>query len=567
MNIEQPSRRPFWLLVIAATGLGLIALAACSGPYEFDATPTPTRTPQPSSTPTPTITPSPTPTPTPAWPVSVGCGAAVPAAACARLQEKVVQDPEHFFWAGDAVGAEVQLSAEESLNAVAAGTWVYALAAPFYTVQDSATFTDVQSTWVGTPAGPFLSHPLLVTTDTLRVLTDLWGNPTGDSVQVIDAVAELLPQAVQRNGWAILPFDELESRWKVMQVDGASPMWRDLDLTTYPLTVPLTLGAVGRSDALPLLAEDEMAFSNRDESKMAVVVMTGVTALTRGTGQLMEARGMTFPAQDIGDWLRNADLTHISNEVSFTPDCPTSLPEGTMIFCSREPYIELLDAVGTDIVELTGNHNNDYGIEPTIYTFELFRQRGWEWFGGGEDLADATTPLTVTIGPNRLAFLGCNNVGPEYGFATEDRPGAAPCDWDAMAVQVRQLRDAGWLPIFTVQAYETYEYFPTAVQVSTFGTIADAGAVIVQGSQAHQPQGFGFQNGAFIHYGLGNLFFDQMWSLGTRQEFIDRHVFYDGRYLGVELLTAILEDYGRPRPMTVEERVELLNATFEVSGW
>ena len=36
----------------------------------------------------------------------------------------------------------------------------------------------------------------------------------------------------------------------------------------------------------------------------------------------------------------------------------------------------------------------------------------------------------------------------------------------------------------------------------------------------------------------------------TRREFIDRHVFYDGKYLGVELLTALLEDYSRPSPMT-----------------
>jgi len=33
----------------------------------------------------------------------------------------------------------------------------------------------------------------------------------------------------------------------------------------------------------------------------------------------------------------------------------------------------------------------------------------------------------------------------------------------------------------------------------------------------------------------------------TRREFYDRHVFYDGRYLGVELLTGILEDYSRGR--------------------
>ena len=53
----------------------------------------------------------------------------------------------------------------------------------------------------------------------------------------------------------------------------------------------------------------------------------------------------------------------------------------------------------------------------------------------------------------------------------------------------------------------------------------------------------------------------------SEQEFIDRHVFYDGRHLSVELLTAMLEEYARPRPMTLEERRALLSETFAASQW
>jgi len=91
--------------------------------------------------------------------------------------------------------------------------------------------------------------------------------------------------------------------------------------------------------------------------------------------------------------------------------------------------------------------------------------------------------------------------------------------------------------------------------------------VIVSGSQAHQPQSFEFRNGAFIHYGLGNLFFDQMASAAVRQEFLDRHVIYDGRYISTELLTTFLEDFAQPRPMTADERAAFLAALFSASGW
>ncbi len=37
----------------------------------------------------------------------------------------------------------------------------------------------------------------------------------------------------------------------------------------------------------------------------------------------------------------------------------------------------------------------------------------------------------------------------------------------------------------------------------------DAGADIVSGSQAHQPQGMEIRGDGFINYGLGNLFFGQ----------------------------------------------------------
>jgi poly-gamma-glutamate synthesis protein (capsule biosynthesis protein) len=39
-------------------------------------------------------------------------------------------------------------------------------------------------------------------------------------------------------------------------------------------------------------------------------------------------------------------------------------------------------------------------------------------------------------------------------------------------------------------------------------------------------------------------------------------VFYEGRYLGVVLRTAFLEDLARPRPMTPEERRALLEQLF-----
>ncbi|MCS7010037.1 MAG: CapA family protein, partial [Anaerolineales bacterium] len=92
----------------------------------------------------------------------------------------------------------------------------------------------------------------------------------------------------------------------------------------------------------------------------------------------------------------------------------------------------------------------------------------------------------------------------------------------------------------------------------------EAGAVIVSGSHSHFPQYMEFYGDSFIHYGLGNLFFDQMDypAVGTRREFADRYVIYDGRLISIELLTFMLEDYARPRRMTPSERRQFLYEVF-----
>jgi poly-gamma-glutamate synthesis protein (capsule biosynthesis protein) len=313
----------------------------------------------------------------------------------------------------------------------------------------------------------------------------------------------------------------------------------------------------------------EIPASNFDPQKMTVVAMTGVTALVRATAYEMEKHGITYPAQDIREWLLNADITHISNEVPFASDCPYPDPvQPDVRFCSRDSYIQLLEDVGTDVVELTGDHFQDWGNEAMLHTLDLYRERDWLTYGGGANLSEGRKALLIEKGPNRIAFIGCNAKGGSFAQASETEPGAAACDMDWMAAEINRLKGEGYLVIATFQHLEYYTYDPQPDQQRDFRQMADAGAAIVSGSQAHQPQGMEFRNGSFIHYGLGNLFFDQ-YSLceACRQGFIDRHVFYDGRYISTKLLPIQFIDYARSRPMTLEETDVLLQALFLASGW
>jgi len=136
---------------------------------------------------------------------------------------------------------------------------------------------------------------------------------------------------------------------------------------------------------------------------------------------------------------------------------------------------------------------------------------------------------------------------------------------------IEDLHELGYVVIATFQHQEYYSPEARLDQLEDFRRVADAGASIVSGSQAHFAQMMEFYNDSFIHYGLGNLFFDQMGDIpyhpGIRREFIDRYVIYNGKVISVELMTAMLMDYSRPRWMTPEERASFLNEYFHHSGW
>jgi poly-gamma-glutamate synthesis protein (capsule biosynthesis protein) len=431
---------------------------------------------------------------------------------------------------------------------------------------DNVDWTELVAFWGGaaTESRPLSDSPLMMTAETATALTLLLGNPDPDSIDIV-AAGELMERAWdERPAMAVVPFEDLEPRWKVLHIDGLSVLDRDMDAAAYPLTLRASLSGLQRGTKR-LIEVIGAPLKNRDPERMSVVLMTGVTALTRATAVRMERHGPTYPAEDILPWLLEPDVTHISNEVSFAENCPSPSDYRTMVFCSAPDYIELFEYADIDVIELTGNHVLDWGGNAMLGTLDTYDEVGIPYFGGGRDVAEAQRPLTISAGIHTFGFIGCQI--PPSSYAHEAQPGAAPCDYDLIRDQIAAFRQQGIIPIVTLQYWEFYQYAPTLQQQKDFRALAEAGAIIVSGSQAHQPQSFDFYGDTFIHYGLGNLFFDQMWSLETRQEFLDRHVFYNGQHISTELLTAILEDYSRPRPMTSEERAELLTAAFEASPW
>jgi hypothetical protein len=539
-------------------------LAPISAPADALTPPSSTETHPPSKTPFEpvpnTATPTPTPTPVPAFWIAPYIPDQI---------RQAVALPEGIVESEDSQTALLRLEiGSQDLLA----RWVFALVAPFPTVTNGVSSQDILGRWQGGKGGPFDDYPLLMNPSTYEIFSVLWGTPAEGAVKVLDSQSLLDTAWAERPSWAIIPFEALEARWKVLEIDGRSPLRKEFDPGVYLLTVPFTLAG---DPPMAQLLRDGLAVSyalpltNRDAGRLTTVILTGVTALVRATAETMRRNGITYPAKDVGPIMRQADITHVSNEVPFAKNCPQPDPwQTSLTFCSRPEYIELMEEIGTDIVELTGDHFADWGPEAMHYTLDMYDERGWIYYGGGRNREDGQQARLMEHNGNRIAFIGCNAKGGGYATASQTNPGAVKCDHDWMHAEIARLTSEGYNVITTFQHFEYYTYKAQPNQEKDSRGMADAGAVIVSGSQAHQPQGFEFHKNALIHYGLGNLFFDQYhMGLPTGQGFLDRHVFYDGRYLGAELIGIRFVDFARPRLMTPEERTQLLNSVFEASGW
>jgi len=494
--------------------------------------------------------------PTPA-PIRLSADPAVPGELVEAARRMIAEQPDRLTWVGsDDSDVKLVIGGDRPV-----ATWIYAVAAPFYTLTDSISMDDLLTAWQ--------EGRLYLDQETSLALQALWGPPASQAVIVgaADLVESLwqIQEEIEDDSLTVLPFHRLRPQLKVLQLDSQLPVDVEFDPAGYPLAVPISLvGEPGLVDEV--MREWSGPGTNREDSRITHIAMTGPAGMRRAVADRMERYGLTYPAEETGPVLQAVDIAHMSNENAFATDCPMPDPFDSDNVCNRDEYVELMTWMGVDVNEMTGNHLNDWGAGSLQHTFDLYLELDIKAFGGGRNLEDARQPLLMEHNGNQIAFVGCNPVGPEMAWARDDYPGSLPCeDFSFLKEQIAQLHNEGYLVIVTLQYNEDYRYDPRPEQRELFHDLAEAGASAVSGSHGHHPQGFAFHGDSFIHYGLGNLLADQMWSLPTRQTFIDTYLVYDGRLLNIDLWTGLNEDYARIRQMTAEERSDLLETVFSVS--
>lgn len=342
-----------------------------------------------------------------------------------------------------------------------------------------------------------------------------------------------------------IPIDELDYTRKLLSVDG------EYYLDTFDsgaIFRKISFDSEKFADEIEPLIGDTFKVEFPEESGVLTFAQTGVTAMSRGMNAKLRAVGndATYFAQNIGEYLSQFDLTHTSNESSFTEFASDSN------ICSNPKFIDTLLAIGLDIVELTGNHNQDCGDDAASETIDIYNENNIQIVGGGKTAEDAAKPLNIDQKGTGITFLAYNL---STGGATYDNtPGANQYYEENAASEIAEAKERGDFVIVDIQYYEcsayvaeyedtTCDYANSAAgdQVGFFRHLIDLGADMVVGTSAHQPQTFELYDDGVIYYGLGNLFFDQYWWPGTTRSLILAHYFYNGKLLQTKIVPTVYD--------------------------
>jgi hypothetical protein len=394
-------------------------------------------------------------------------------------------------------------------------------------------------------------------------LNDAALNDLADLLQIEPTKLQKLTtpiEEIEDTAIALLPIDQITPEVKLLTLEDA-----------YYLD-SFTKGAIFREVVFTGEAAASMAdlklneLSTKDTTLK--INMSGVTALTRVMmRKLNSVPDATYFSEKIGDYLADADITHVSNEVSFKPGCAYS----AAVFCSPPEMIEALKDSGVDLVEITGNHNNDVGAQFNTDTINLYKSLGWNVYGGGLNSVDAAKPFVTDQKGSKITFLGYNLAdGPNSGAIAKESTAGANLYTDAKAkADIEAAKQSGQFVIVNIQYSECQAYpdgyvefpicdRPIGGQEAAFRKMIDFGADIVVGSSAHQPQTFEMYKDKWIYYGLGNQYFDQTQWPGTERGVILSHYLIDGKHVQTRLSPTVYDASLQTRLLDQEESEYLL---------
>jgi poly-gamma-glutamate synthesis protein (capsule biosynthesis protein) len=353
---------------------------------------------------------------------------------------------------------------------------------------------------------------------------------------------------------AVVGLDDLGVQVAALAVDGVLPGPATVRDGTYPLTFGVevvwaatTLGPIRRMWSMLTRPEFRHVaeFAGWLESARAKPALLGVgelvkltavgdVMLDRGVARWIESMGPDYPFDAVRDILTAADIAVCNLESPFGTG-GRRLAEKGIWFQARPETATSLARAGFDIVSLANNHSMDHGVQGLLECFEHLQAVGVKYFGAGHDLAQARSPVILTAGGLRIAFLGYSEFADLYWSNTEkfafearaDRPGVAPLRQSYrtpsaaviaaqnkhIAEDIAAARSQSDIVVVSLHWGVEYENVASEYQKLVAQFMLDHGATLILGHHPHAIQGLLPSGDGLVAFSLGNFVFDQPWPI------------------------------------------------------
>lgn len=277
------------------------------------------------------------------------------------------------------------------------------------------------------------------------------------------------------------------------------------------------------SAPLPALLEDDTV----------TLLFVGDMMLTRSVGKKIEEVGdWRWPFLKIGDYLSSADLTFGNLETTISSG---GYNVGSIYSFRSDPRVmEGLKFAGFDLLSVANNHMGDWTRAAFEDTFNILKENGIDYVGGGFSEEEAHSPRVREIKGTKFCFLGYTDLGARYTEAEGEISGIAWAEKDIVSTDISNAKSSCDFIVASFHFGDEYKPLSNSRQKLLARSAVDAGANLVVGHHPHVIQETEEYNGAFIAYSLGNFIFDQSFSKETMEGLILKVTVKDSAIVNAE---------------------------------
>ena len=299
--------------------------------------------------------------------------------------------------------------------------------------------------------------------------------------------------------------------------------------------------------------------AEKNKPQEIVLAFGGDVMLSRVVGQkITKYNDYSWPFRAVAEILSGADLAIVNLESQFLQNSKNYfVPTGSFSFKADPRTVSGLKLAGIDVVSLANNHFGNQGERGMADTFEILKNNHIDYLGAGKNIFEAHKPVIREIKGIKFGFLAYGYPEDLYTASTSTS-GIANMNLARAKEDIKKTKEQTQITIVLMHAGTEYISLPNAQQKEFAYSAIDAGADAVVGHHPHWVQQMEIYQGKPIIYSLGNLVFDQMWSLETREGAVVKIYFQDDSLEQLEIIPVRIEDYGQPKIIGDQEEKQAI---------